>query len=89
MPYPNQEVDNNVSPDQKKDNDMNPSQGKDNERNPNQYEDYDQGEDKEDMNDETTSDLQEDGNDRVIPMKPLATLKKHTAVHEKAHLAYR
>ena len=35
------------------------------------------------MDDETTPDRPEDGNDHVTTMKPLGTLQKHKAVRER------
>ena len=86
---PNQSKDTGMKLNQEEEHDVKHIQGDDNAANPNQELDYERGEDEEDMDDETTPDLPEDGNDHVTTMKPLATLQKHKAVREKANLAYR
>ena len=92
-----EEMDDDVNPNQGKDGDVSPNQGEDGDVNPNQGEEGDvnpnQGEDEEDMDDDVNPnqrvDDQGEGNDQVTSSKPLATLKKHKAVREKADLAYR
>ena len=84
---PTQGENNGMRHNQEEEHDVKHIQGNDNDANPNQGVDYERGEDEEDMDDETTPSLAEDGNDHVTTMKPLATLQKHE-VREKADLAY-